>query len=89
MFPTPEALVEKLVKLRSGLIALKQDRTTYVKSSNVVRLYDELCEYLQQAQTLEKGILNGPRESGSKRKEIFRFVPATVFYHANSFYFSY
>lgn len=74
MFTTPEAVAEKLVKLRDSLIVLKQDRTTYVKSSNVVRLYDELCEYILQAQELEGSILNGPRESGSKREEISRLT---------------
>lgn len=68
MFTTPEAVAEKLIKLRDSLIKLKQDRTTYVKSSSVVRLYDELCEYIRQAQEFESELLNGPRESGSKRE---------------------
>ncbi|KAI5837542.1 hypothetical protein DFP73DRAFT_306573 [Morchella snyderi] len=70
MFTTPEAVAEKLIKLRDSLIKLKQDRTTYVKSSSVVRLYDELCEYIRQAQEFESELLNGPRESGSKLGEL-------------------
>lgn len=70
MFTTPEAVAEKLVKLRDSLVKLKEDRTTYVKSSSVVRLYDELCEYIRQAQEFESELLNGPRESGSKLGEL-------------------
>lgn len=53
MLTTLELVVEKLVKLRESLIVLKQDRTAYVKSSTVLRLYDRLCEYAQQSQHLD------------------------------------
>lgn len=76
MFTTPDAVAEKLFKLRYSLIVLKQDRTTYVKSSSVVRLYDELCEYIRQAQEFETELLNGPRESGGKREAVSRLVAA-------------
>lgn len=42
--PTSIAISEKLSSLRENLIELKQDRTTYVKSHDVVKHYDELCE---------------------------------------------
>lgn len=66
MVTTPEVVFEKLVKLRESLIVLKQDRSTYVKSSSVVRLYDGLCEYARQSQELE-----GSEANGSKREEVF------------------
>ncbi|RPA95548.1 hypothetical protein L873DRAFT_1829751 [Choiromyces venosus 120613-1] len=40
------AIQEKLSALRNSLIKLKQDRTTYVKSHDVIRHYDELCGYI-------------------------------------------
>lgn len=70
MLTTPEILAEKLAKLRDSLIVLKQDRTTYVKSSSVVRLYDELCEYVRQSQELEGDFLDRSRANGSKREAV-------------------
>lgn len=68
MLTTPEIVAEKLIKLRESLIMLKQDRTTYVKSSSVVRLYDELCEYVRQSQELEGDLLDRSRASRSERE---------------------
>lgn len=71
MITTPEIVVENLVKLRESLIVLKQDRSTYVKSSSVVRLYDGLCEYARQSQELEGDLLDQSGASGSKREAVF------------------
>lgn len=71
MVTTPEVVFEKLVKLRESLIVLKQDRSTYVKSSSVVRLYDGLCEYARQSQELEGDLLDRSEANGSKREEVF------------------
>lgn len=53
MLTTLELVAVKLVKLRERLIELKQDRTTYVKSSTVLHHYDCLCDYVQQSQPLD------------------------------------
>ncbi|CAZ79265.1 unnamed protein product [Tuber melanosporum] len=52
--PTSIAILEKLSALREGLIELKQDRTTYVKSHDVVRHYDELCEGIWKIYDVEE-----------------------------------
>ncbi|KAL0638494.1 hypothetical protein Q9L58_002430 [Maublancomyces gigas] len=70
MLTTPEIVAEKLIKLRESLIVLKQDRTTYVKSSSVVRLYDELCEYVRQSQELEDDLLDRSRAGRSELGEL-------------------
>lgn len=71
MVTRPEVVFEKLVKLRESLIVLKQDRSTYVKSSSVVRLYDGLCEYARQSQELEGHLLDRSEANGSKREAVF------------------
>jgi hypothetical protein len=40
------ALVQSLFNFRDSLITLKEDRTTYIKSADVVGAYDQLCELL-------------------------------------------
>lgn len=72
---TPEIVAEKLAKFRESLIMLKQDRTTYVKSSSVVRLYDELCEYVRQSQELEGDLLDRSRAGKSKREAVPQLSP--------------
>lgn len=43
--PAPErGILEKLVLVRDKLFLLKQDKSTYVKSSDVLPLYDEVIE---------------------------------------------
>jgi len=61
--PTSIATPEKLSSLRENLIELKQDRTTYVKSHDVVKHYDELCEDIGKIYDV------GEFEEGFKRKE--------------------
>lgn len=50
---TSELVADELIKLRESLIVLKQDRTAYVKSSTVLRLYDHLCECVRQSKQLD------------------------------------
>ncbi|PWW75287.1 hypothetical protein C7212DRAFT_198595 [Tuber magnatum] len=61
--PTSVSIPEKLSALQEGLIKLKQDRTTYVKSHDVVRYYDELCEDIRKIYDV------GEFEKGFKGKE--------------------
>ncbi|GJC98698.1 hypothetical protein ColKHC_07524 [Colletotrichum higginsianum] len=41
-------ILEKLVAIRDRLQLLKQDRTTYIRSQDVLPLYDETIEQVRQ-----------------------------------------
>ncbi|KAF2704828.1 hypothetical protein K504DRAFT_461083 [Pleomassaria siparia CBS 279.74] len=59
--PKEQPILDKLLAVRVKLELLKQDRSTYVKSQDVVDLYDEVVEQVV--------ILNDIRATGAKRLE--------------------
>lgn len=51
--PREQPVLDQLLAIRTSLELLKQDRTTYIKSSDVIPLYDKVIEQVK--------ILNGLR----------------------------
>lgn len=45
--PREQPVLDQLLAIRTSLELLKQDRTTYVKSSDVIPLYDKVVEQVQ------------------------------------------
>jgi len=45
--PREQPILENLTKIREDLTRLKQDRTTYIKSSDVLDLYDRVVKQVQ------------------------------------------
>lgn len=56
-----QAILERLTLVRDQLLLLKQDRTTYIRSQDVLPLYDETIEQVRQ--------LNDVRAEGVHREE--------------------
>lgn len=48
-------ILEKLVLVRDRLLLLKQDKSTYVKSADVLPLYDEIVEHVHQLNDARTG----------------------------------
>jgi len=46
--PREQPILESLTTIREDLTRLKQDRTTYIKSSDVLDLYDRVVKQVQQ-----------------------------------------
>ncbi len=42
--PHEQPILDCILRLRDQLLLLKQDRSTYIKSQDVLRLYDEVVE---------------------------------------------
>jgi hypothetical protein len=45
--PREQPILQSLEQIRDELTLLKQDRTTYVKSADVLKLYDRLVEQVK------------------------------------------
>lgn len=46
--PREHPILDSLVHIRDKLLLLKQDRSTYVKSQDVMPLYEEVIEQVQK-----------------------------------------
>lgn len=57
--PKEQPILDRLLEVRTRLELLKQDRSTYVKSQDVISLYDQVIEQVH--------VLNGIRRT--KRDE--------------------
>jgi len=45
--PREQPVLDQLLAIRTSLTLLKQDRSTYVKSSDVIPLYDKVVDQVQ------------------------------------------
>lgn len=52
--PREQPILDNLLKIREQLIALKQDRSTYVKSSDVLPLYDKVGDQVKLLNTIRE-----------------------------------
>jgi hypothetical protein len=43
-----QAILDQLVLIRDRLLLLKQDRTTYIRSQDVIPLYDQTIEQVKE-----------------------------------------
>ena len=59
--PREEPILARLLSLRDQLSLLKQDKSTYIKSNDVVHLYDQVIEQVE--------LLNKIREEHGKPLE--------------------
>ena len=76
--PEEEPILEKLLSIRERLETVRRDRSTYVKSCDVVPLYDELIEQVEQ--------LNQVRKDMSERQNrgiIYLFSVSNLHFHRN------
>lgn len=46
--PTEQPILDTLLSIRTKLELLKQDRSTYVKSQDVIELYDQVIAQVEQ-----------------------------------------
>lgn len=63
-----QAILDRLTVVRDKLLLLKQDRTTYIRSQDVIPLYDETITQVKDLVTIRA-------ETGNKdenRRTIFR-----------------
>ena len=63
--PAEQPILENLQLIRDELTLLKQDRTTYVKTKDVMVLYDKLVDQVQQLSDIraEKPEVENRRQS--------------------------
>lgn len=61
-----QAILERLVIIRDKLLLLKQDRTTYIRSQDVLPLYDETIDQVKE--------LNAVRSDTGSREENRRMI---------------
>jgi hypothetical protein len=55
------AILDHLVMIRDQLLLLKQDRTTYIRSQDIIPLYDQIIQQVKQLSTVRA-------ESGNKEE---------------------
>ena len=52
--PNEAPILDRVLALRDKLSLLKQDKTTYIKSHDVLTLYDEVIEQVHQLNVIRK-----------------------------------
>jgi hypothetical protein len=62
------AILDRLVVIQDKLLLLKQDRTTYIRSQDVIPLYEETIEQVKELQTVRAEI--GDTEENRRRIKI-------------------
>ena len=45
--PAEQPILERLITIRDGLVLIKQEKSTYVKSHDVIPFYDQAIEQVQ------------------------------------------
>ena len=50
--PKEQPILDSVLKLRNDLLLLKQDKSTYVKSQDVLSIYEQAVEQVHQLNTL-------------------------------------
>jgi len=48
-------ILDKLMAIRDSLLLLKRDRTQYIRTQDVMQLYDKLVEQVKQVNEVRKG----------------------------------
>jgi hypothetical protein len=69
--PREQPILEKLLTARDALLLLKQDKSTYIKSQDVIPIYEQVIEQVQ--------ILNSVRADRrlERNRRTYHLVPAT------------
>lgn len=63
--PREQAILERLVLIRDHLMLLKQDRTTYIRSQDIIPLYDQTAEQVKQLNEIRSQ--SGQQEDNRRR----------------------
>lgn len=53
--PREQPILERLVIIRDALVLLKQDKSTYIKSQQVMPYYDQVIEQVQYLNEVRAG----------------------------------
>jgi hypothetical protein len=53
--PREQPILDQLLATRDGLLLLKQDKSTYIKSQDVLPFYEQVIEQLQLLNTIRAG----------------------------------
>jgi hypothetical protein len=53
--PKEHAILDELMRIRAEIDLLKQDRTTYVKSSTIMPIYDRVVEQVKKLNEVREG----------------------------------
>lgn len=64
--PREQPILDELMLIRADLDQLKKDRTTYIKSSTVIPLYDRVVEQVQKLTDIRE---NRPHEQNRRRSQ--------------------
>lgn len=62
--PREKPILDAILNIRDKLLLLKQDKSTYVKSQDILPLYEQVIDQVSK--------LNAIREEGQKQLEISR-----------------
>lgn len=77
--PSEQPILDRLFQIRDKLSLLKQDRSTYIRSQDVMKLYEEVMQQVERLNTLRthkpeeqnKGIADGPDSSPWPFRAVF------------------
>ena len=64
-----QAILDRLTVIRDSLLLLKGDRTTYIRSQDVIPLYDETLEQVKQLNTTRAETGNKQENRGAWRHD--------------------
>lgn len=53
--PREQPILDQLLLIRDALLLLKQDKSTYIKSQDVLPYYDRVIEQVQQLNNIRSG----------------------------------
>jgi hypothetical protein len=71
-----QQILDKLTVIRDKLLLLKRDRTKYIRTQDVMELYDQLVEQVKQLNHIRKGEHTG--ENRRTRRMTQRFSHPTM-----------
>jgi hypothetical protein len=63
--PREQPILERLLSIRDALLLLKQDKSTYIKSQQVISFYDQIVDQIQQLTNIRPGGGSRERNRGS------------------------
>lgn len=69
--PREQPILDELMLIRAELDILKKDRTTYVKSSTVIPLYDRVVEQVTRLNAIRE---NRPHEQNRRKPFLTLFT---------------
>jgi hypothetical protein len=62
-------ILDRLIVIRDQLLLLKRDRTQYIRSQDVMALYDQLVDQVKQLNEIRKGERRGENRRRSSTSQ--------------------